>query len=101
VLVALRDKGLRELSVDPELMVLRLLCDRRDELSHARAQTLNRLHRLWLESLPGGAPVKKSTAQYKAMLASVRHATRWAGPGGGWPPRSWPSWGESTPSSRR
>src|SRR6266849_3515169 len=31
VMVALRDKGLRELSSDPELMVLRLLCDRRDE----------------------------------------------------------------------
>src|SRR5437016_185866 len=72
VLVALRDKGLRELSVDPQLMVMRLLCDRRDELSHARAQTLNRLHRLLRELLPGGAPVKKSTAQYKTMLASVR-----------------------------
>ena len=38
VMVALRDKGLRELSADPELMVLRMLCDRRDELSRARAQ---------------------------------------------------------------
>jgi hypothetical protein len=33
VMVALRDTGLRELSSDPELMVLRLLCDRRDEIS--------------------------------------------------------------------
>jgi transposase len=38
VMVALRDKGLREVSTDPELMVLRMLCDRRDELSRARAQ---------------------------------------------------------------
>jgi len=52
--------------------VLRLLSDRRDELSHARAQTLNRLHRLFLELRPGGAPVKKSTAQYKVLLAGVR-----------------------------
>jgi transposase len=37
VMVALRDKGLRELSFDPELLVLRMLCDRRDELSCARA----------------------------------------------------------------
>jgi transposase len=37
VMVALRDKGLRELSVHSQLMVLRLLCDRRDELSHAGA----------------------------------------------------------------
>ena len=33
VMVALRDKGLREVSSDPELVVLRMLCDRRDELS--------------------------------------------------------------------
>ena len=72
VMVALRDTGLRELSSDPELMVLRMLCDRRDEISRARAQALNRMHRLFLELLPGGAPVKKSTEQYKAMLARVR-----------------------------
>jgi len=37
VMVALRDKGLREVALDPALMTLRLLCDRRDEISHARA----------------------------------------------------------------
>ena len=52
--------------------VLRLLCDRRDELSQARAQALNRLHRLFTELILGGAPVKKSTAQYQALLATVR-----------------------------
>ena len=72
VMVALRDKGLREVSTDPELMVLRMLCDRRDELSRARAQALNRLHRLFLDLLPGGAPVKKSVSQYQALLATVR-----------------------------
>jgi transposase len=72
VMVALRDKGLRELSSDPDLAVLRLLCDRRDEISRARAQALNRLHRLFLELVPGGAPVKKSTSQYKTLLAGVR-----------------------------
>ena len=72
VMVALRDKRLRELSPDPDLTVLRLLCDRRDELSAARAQALNRMHRLFLELIPGGAPVKKSAAQYRALLATVR-----------------------------
>jgi transposase len=72
VMVALRDKGLRELTADQDLTVLRLLCDRRDELSRARAQALNRMHRLFLELVPGGAPVKKSTAQYQALLATVR-----------------------------
>ncbi len=72
VMVALRDKGLRELAEDEDLAVLRLLCDRRDELSRARASALNRAHRLFGELLPGGAPVKKSTSQYQAMLSSVR-----------------------------
>ena len=72
VMVALRDKGLREVSTDPELVVLRMLCDRRDELSRARAQALNRMHRLFLELLPGGAPVKKSVSQYQVLLATVR-----------------------------
>jgi transposase len=72
VMVALRDKGLREVVSDPELTVLRLLCDRRDELSRARAQALNRMHRLFLELVPGGAPVKKSAAQYTRLLAMVR-----------------------------
>jgi transposase len=72
VMVALRDKGLREVTADPELMALRMLCDRRDELSRARNQALNRLHRLFLELIPGGAPVKKSVSQYQTLLASVR-----------------------------
>ena len=72
VMVALRDKGLRELGHDPDRTVLRLLCDRRDELSRARAQALNRLHRLFLELLPVAAPVKKSVSQLKTLLASVR-----------------------------
>jgi transposase len=72
VMVALRDKRLREVTADPGLTVLRLLCDRRDELSAGRAQALNRMHRLFLELIPGGAPVKKSAAQYQALLATVR-----------------------------
>ena len=52
--------------------MLRMLCDRRDELSRARAQALNRMHRLFLGLLPGGAPVKKPVSQYQAMLATVR-----------------------------
>jgi transposase len=71
-MVALRDAGLRELTVDDELVLLRMLCDRRDELSQAKAQGLNRMHRLLTELVPGGVPTKKSVAQYRAMLAAVR-----------------------------
>src|SRR3954452_14710093 len=52
---ALRTPTLRQVAVRDEIAVLRLLCDRRDELSHQRAQALNRLHRLMLELMPGGA----------------------------------------------
>jgi transposase len=72
VMVALRDPGLREVVVDADLQVLRLLCERRDALSQARVQGLGRAHRLFGELLPSGAPVKKSTAQYKRLLAGVR-----------------------------
>jgi hypothetical protein len=54
-MAALRTRGLRQLVVDEELAVLRLLADRRDELSRLRMQTLNRLHRLLAELVPGGA----------------------------------------------
>jgi transposase len=71
-MAALRDRDrLRELAADDRLVVLRLLCDRRDELSGARAQGLNRLHRLMAELVPGGVPVKKSVSQYQAMLGGV------------------------------
>jgi transposase len=73
VIAALRDRNqLRELSLAEDLVVLRLLADRRDELSRSRAQGLNRLHRLMTELVPGGIPVKKSVPQYQAMLAGVR-----------------------------
>jgi transposase len=45
-MVALRTPRLTELAYDEELIALRLLADRRDELSHRRVQTVNRLQRL-------------------------------------------------------
>jgi transposase len=71
--VALRTPGLRRLSAeDEDLVALRLLVDRRDELSRRRVQALNRLHRLLAELIPGGAKKDLSALQAKALLASVR-----------------------------
>jgi transposase len=70
--VALRTTGLRELAVDEDLVALRLLVDRRDALSRRRTQTVNQLHRLLLELIPGGAPRHLSALQAKTLLASVR-----------------------------
>ena len=71
--VALSRRGLRELSAtDGDVVALRVLVDRRDELSGRRAATLNRLHRLLAELVPGGAGRHLSPTQAKAMLATVR-----------------------------
>ena len=54
-MVALRTPRLTQFGYDEDLIALRLLTDRRDELSRRRVQTVNRLHRLLTELIPGGA----------------------------------------------
>jgi transposase len=72
-MVALRTPRLTQLTYDEELVALRLLTDRRDELSHLRVQTVNRLHRLLTELIPGGANKRDLTAlQAKRLLATVK-----------------------------
>jgi transposase len=70
--VALRSSDLQAVAVDGDLVALRLLADRRDELADARTRTVSRLHRLLLELIPAGAPRFLSAAQAKALLATVR-----------------------------
>jgi transposase len=70
--VAVRTKRLRVLSYDVELEALRMLADRRDELSRQRVQTVNRLQRLLSELTPGKAKKDLTALQAKAILAAVR-----------------------------
>jgi transposase len=70
--VAVRTPGLRILSYDDELEALRMLVDRRQELTRTRIQTVNRLQRLLSELTPGKAKKDITTLQAKAILASVR-----------------------------
>jgi transposase len=74
-MVALRTPRLNELTFDQELIALRLLTDRRDELSHLRVQTVNRLQRLLTELITGGAKRDLSALQAKRLLATVRPRT--------------------------
>ncbi|MGN9893804.1 IS110 family transposase [Micromonospora sp. L31] len=69
---ALRSKGLRQVTVDDVTIALRLLADRRDGLGHARTDLLNRIHKLLLELLPGGAKKFLSAPQARALLNTVR-----------------------------
>ena len=71
-LAGLHAPGLRVITADDATVALRLLADRRDELGVARTQTVNRLHRLLLELLPGGAKKFLSAAQARELLATVR-----------------------------
>jgi transposase len=71
-LVGLRSQGLRTISADDATVALRLLIDRREQLGVTRVQVINRIHRLLLELLPGGAKKHLSGAQAKALLGKVR-----------------------------
>jgi hypothetical protein len=54
-IVAVRTSGLRILKVDGELEALRMLADRREELTRRRVQTIDRPQALLAELLPGQA----------------------------------------------
>ena len=51
--VAVRTRSLRVLAYDEQLEVLRMLVDRREELTGQRIQVINRLQRLLAELTPG------------------------------------------------
>ena len=70
-IVAVRTTTLRVLKADGELEALRMLCDRRAELTRLRVQTVNRLQRLLAELVPGKAKKDLTAPQAKAILATV------------------------------
>jgi transposase len=63
---------LRQVVVDDMTVALRLLVDRRDGLGRAHTDLLNRIHKLLLELLPGGAKKYLSANQARALLNTVR-----------------------------
>jgi transposase len=70
--VALRTPALMLLAHDVQLEALRLLVDRRAELTRARIQCVNRVHRLLSELVPGQSKKNITTGQAKAILATVK-----------------------------
>lgn len=71
-LAAHRSQHLRAIRHDQDLEVLKLLCDRRDELVRARTQTMNRLHRVLSELVPGGTPARMSLATARELRTRAR-----------------------------
>ncbi|MBV8932708.1 MAG: IS110 family transposase [Kutzneria sp.] len=71
-MVALRTPILVQVQVDPDLVVMGMLADRRDELGRARTNTVNRLHGVLLELCPGGAKPFLSAAQARALISTIK-----------------------------
>jgi transposase len=71
-LAATRMTGLRRVTDDADLAVLRVLADRRRALGEDHTRMICQLHQLLLELIPGGAKKALSAAQAKALLARVR-----------------------------
>jgi transposase len=71
-MAALHSPNLARVEPDPDLLLLSILADRRDELGRARTETINRLHRFLLELFPGGAKRFLSAKQARALIATIR-----------------------------
>ena len=69
---AARGAELHEVTAEDEHAVLRLLTDQRRELTEERTRTVNRLHRLLRELVPGGAPRSLTVATARALLRGRR-----------------------------
>jgi transposase len=75
VAVAARNAvGLRQVSVEDQATVLHLLTKRRQDLVAARTQTINRLHRLLMDLVPGGARRNLTARRAATLLAGVTPA---------------------------
>ena len=73
--VAQSQPDLRRVGPEDHSGVLRLLSDRRDELTGERRRVVNRLHRLLRDLLPGGAPTELSTEAAARLLNRIRPKT--------------------------
>ena len=73
-LAALDGTGILPVTSDDATVSLRLLCDRREELTAQRTQAVCRLHRLLAELTPGGMRRELSANKAQALLALIRPA---------------------------
>jgi transposase len=66
---------LRVITVEDQTVILRLLSERRDDLTRERTRLLNRLHQLLRELIPGGAELHLSSDKAATLLRGVRPST--------------------------
>jgi transposase len=77
--VALHHPGLRRVTAEDHHTILRLLTERRDDLTAERTRILNRLHGLLRDLVPGGAATDLSADKAAALLRTVRPTTATGG----------------------
>jgi transposase len=73
--VAMHSRTLRLVTREDYATILRLLSDRRDELTQERRRTVNRLHRLLRDLCPGGAPTDLAANDAATLLKAIRPVT--------------------------
>ena len=71
-IAGLRHCGLRAVTTDHHVAVVRMLADRHQALTSSRTQAACRLHVLLRELIPGGAPVRLSAERAAVILRGVR-----------------------------
>jgi transposase len=95
--------SVRPVGVEDQAAVLHLLTKRRQDLVAARTQTINRLHRLLMDLVPGGARRNLTANRAAVLLAAVTPLVRRRSPAGSWPASSWltcAAWSSGSPRSR-
>jgi len=70
--VALHCPILRTVAAEDQTTILRLLTERRDDLTGERTRILNRLHGLLRDLVPGGAPTDLTAAKAAALVRRLR-----------------------------
>jgi transposase len=87
-LAASRNERLTAVDPDADSEVLRLLCERREDLVAERTRALNRLHGLLRDLLPGGVARTLSADRAARILRGIQPGAPRTASAGGWRRRS-------------
>ncbi|QTJ64497.1 IS110 family transposase [Rhodococcus sp. ZPP] len=74
-LTALYHHGLHQVHREDQSTILRLLSERRDDLTREKTRVLNRLHQLLRELIPGGVPIGLSADKAGAAMRRIKPTT--------------------------
>ncbi|WP_331747111.1 IS110 family transposase (plasmid) [Streptomyces sp. NBC_00853] len=73
--VALFRTDLRKVTPEDQSTILRLLTERHNDLVNERTRTINRLHAVLRDLLPGGAPTRLSADKAATVMKGIRPVT--------------------------